>query len=76
VIGFDSLDTGRCGGNIRDRVFIMQGKLVLQRVAQGIVVVDDENLLGVGHCGSLITFRAWGNSRAINDLLIVRGQDN
>ena len=76
MIGFHGLDTGRCSGNIRDRVFVMQGELVLQRLAQGIVVVDDENFFGVGHCRSFIEFGAWDNSRMINGHLIARGQDN
>jgi hypothetical protein len=54
----------------------MQGKLIPERLTQGIVIVNDENLFGGGHCQSFVDYGTLDNSRMINDLLIARGQDN
>jgi hypothetical protein len=54
----------------------MQGKLIPECLSQGIVIIDDENFFGGGHCQSFVNYGTLDNSRMINELLVARVQDN
>ena len=56
MIGLDRLHAGGCIGMVGDDELVMQRELLLQRVAQHVVVVDDDDLLGTSHEPCPVTF--------------------
>ena len=49
MIGLHRLNTGGGVGGIGDNEFVMQRELLLQRLTQHVIVVDDDDLLGGAH---------------------------
>ena len=49
AVGLDRLDAGRGGGNLGHRELVMQRELLGQRLAQHVVVIDDDDLLRAAH---------------------------
>ena len=49
VLGFERLDPLRCGGGVADAKFLVKRELLPQRLAQGFVVIDDQDLGFAAH---------------------------